>query len=86
MIVGAINEANAVKTGTAPRGELGPWRVQPVSVEWVGRERQEPLPPCNELFYLGEGNGRVALYDSQHQQTLRINGAEIQLSFPDDCH
>jgi hypothetical protein len=85
LIGAAIEEAGAVKGGQPPGNRFMPWKVELVEVTWTDTTRRIPLPGCESLFYLGEGNERVALYDSDTDRTYRINSDEIQLDFPSDC-
>jgi hypothetical protein len=60
-----------------------PWQAKRVEVRWTGK-REQDLPDCGWLFYLGEGGKRVALR-RQHDHTYRINGDAVQLIFPKSC-
>jgi len=85
LSVGAFKDAAAIQDGRAPTTKLMPWRAVPVNVIWATGTQQASLPNCLSLFYLGEGGGRVTLYDSRDQRTYRLDSGDVQLDFPDSC-
>jgi hypothetical protein len=85
LTASAIDDADAIKNGEAPPGGPSPWRARQVTVLWTDSAPQIRLPDCRALYYLGEGNGRVALFDSRTESAYRLSAESIQLSFPEHC-
>lgn len=84
-IVYAIPYANRIKAGDAPDGLLLPWEARHVEATWKPEPAPMRLPSCDSLIYLGEDSGRVLLYDSAAQRSLRITSSDLELSFPETC-
>jgi hypothetical protein len=84
-IATAVPYANEVKSGGAPNDLFFPWQARHVTVRWTGDDTPFRLPSCRELIYLGEGNDRVLLYDSDVGRTMRLTSKSVELSFPDSC-
>jgi hypothetical protein len=85
LVPRALLDAASVKAGKGLHGPaLVPWQAERVEVRWA-RGADESLPGCRWLFYLGEGGGKVALFDSKHDQTHRIDGGSVRLVFPEHC-
>lgn len=77
---------DTIKSGQALEEAFVPWQVEPVVLLWKAKERPSPLPTsCRWLFYLGENDGRVVVYDAKHEDTYRINSKEVELVFPVFC-
>lgn len=85
MVGAAINEADAIKQGTAPRANFGLFHAEHVSASWIANGTGHKLPGCRDLYYLGEGGERIALFDTRNETTLRIDSDELRLAFPEDC-
>ncbi len=85
LVTQAISDADAIKDGENPQSGLGPWRAERVSAWWTDPSGRLHLPTCHHLFYLGEANSRVVLFDSQSDRTYRLEGSTIQLAFPLRC-
>lgn len=85
LLVQLANEqSEAVHNGQGVSAGLYPWRAEPVEATWT-RGTRHPLPGCTELFYLGEANDRVALYDAIRNSTYRISAEDLELEFPLNC-
>jgi len=84
LIQVAESQSDAVHDGRGISPGLYPWRAEPVRVTWTGPARH-PLPSCDRLFYLGEANDRVALYDATRNTTYRIVAEDLELEFPLNC-
>lgn len=85
LIGRAEQDAAGIKDGAEIGFQFMPWRAKPVNLIWSQGSERKPLPGCRWLFYLGEGNGLVVLFDSRHGQTYRINSEAVQLDFPESC-
>ena len=85
MSAAAINSANAVEAGFTPTAKFMPWKAVRVEAQLTHASRNLALPGCESLYYLGEGDGRVTLYDSAAGQTHRLDSGEVQLSLPAVC-
>jgi hypothetical protein len=85
LTLSAISSAEAIKGGEAPGGGPVPWRARRVTVLWADGRPEVNLPDCHNLYYLGEGGGRVALFDSKTGTAYRVLDESVQLSFPDHC-
>jgi hypothetical protein len=80
----ASGQSDEVREGKGISPGLYPWRAEPVNVTWRGHAGKS-LPGCTQLFYLGEANNRVALYDAARNTTYRIHTEDIEIEFPLDC-
>lgn len=78
----AESDAALVHDGGSIISNDFPWRARPVNVEWKTEDPPFALPSCGGLAYLGEGNGRVVLYDRRNNQTIRLVAGDVQLTFP----
>lgn len=86
LMIGWANEQSAsVKAGQAIDASFYPWRAEQVMATWRDTSASRPLPGCDQLFYLGEANNRVALYDAERNMTYRIHSEDIELGFPLEC-
>jgi hypothetical protein len=82
----SIRASDYVQSGNWLRGDLAPWRAEPVKLTWTMDRHPLNLPhSCGSLLYLGEDDARVVLYDSKHGSTHRINARDVELKFPADC-
>ena len=81
----AKSHAEDVRKGLGISAVFVPWKAEPVDVAWNGQGDRIPLPGCESLFYLGEGDGRVVLFDSHGEETYRIDSSDVQLNFPALC-
>jgi hypothetical protein len=80
----AKHDALGVKLGDAIDPGKYPWQARPVSVRWKGDvPNGMTLPGCRGLTYLGEGGGRVLLYDLHRAELLRVSSDDVELAFPD---
>jgi hypothetical protein len=80
----AERQGDDVRAGQGISPGLYPWRAEQVKVTWR-RADARPLPGCRQLFFLGEANNRVVLYDASRATSYRISAEDIELEFPLDC-
>lgn len=81
-----IEDLETVKSGSPLEELFVPWQAEPVELVWTGARRPAALPTsCRWLLYLGEDDGRVALYDVKHDDTYRVNSKDVELRFPILC-
>jgi hypothetical protein len=81
-----IEDLKTVKSGNPLQELFVPWQAEPVELVWTGERRPAALPTsCRWLLYLGEDDGRVALYDIKHDDTYRVNSKDVELRFPILC-
>jgi len=85
LTLSAFSGADAVKNGEAPPDGPTPWRARRVEVTWIDSPQRIALSGCQALYYLGEENGRVALFDSKTGSAYRLLAESVQLSFPKHC-
>jgi hypothetical protein len=78
-------QVDEVKAGQSLHPQFVPWKAEAVRVHWNPGDSHMTLPPCESLFYLGEGDARVIFYDRTHDETYRINSRDLELEFPEDC-
>lgn len=84
LVVAAIRDSDAIRNGDDLR-ELSPWQAKKVKVVWTTSSAPIRLPNCDWLYYLGEGGGRVALYNAKTESIYRLSGESVQLAFPAHC-
>jgi hypothetical protein len=82
--------SNDVRSGRAVRPGYSGWevfnnplalRADLVKVEWLGEDKPRALMDTNtKVMYLGRSEGVIVLYDTTHQRTLRLPGANVSLT------
>jgi hypothetical protein len=80
----ASHDVDRVKTGLPVSSPLATWKGTSVAVSWKTRNPVVRLSRCG-LMYLGEGNGRVLLYDTEQSKTVRFSALDVGLTFPGPC-
>lgn len=84
LTTSAIQDANAVEDGRYVSAEFMPWRAESAEVTWTRRASPQSLPTCG-LYYLGEGDGQVIIFESRRDRTYRLSSKEVQVHWPDPC-
>jgi hypothetical protein len=81
----ALEDVETVGSGKRLEVIFVPWKATAVQASWDGARDRFRLPGCNLLYYLGEGNHRVVLYDAWRGHTYQVNSEDLQLRFPLNC-
>jgi hypothetical protein len=81
----ALHDPDLIRDGVQPEPAMTPWRADRVEVRWAQETGSFDLPSCRWLFYLGEDDGRVVLFDAKLDNTYRIASDAVELEFPGTC-
>lgn len=81
----ASEDAHTVGRGKPLDGIFIPWKASSVAARWNMPRGHLRLPGCRWLYYLGEGDHRVVLYNALRGKTYQIDSADVQLEFPLQC-
>lgn len=85
LILTAIDDAKTVGSGKPLEVLFVPWKAEAVKARWNLPSGHFRLPGCRWLYYLGEGDNRVVLYNAWRGKSYQIDSADVQLEFPLEC-